>query len=202
MKTFKEYNLKTPDDTYMQECLDFLEFIEICESVDELNEAVDYIQSPLLTEEGGGKIDSILKKVGLHAKKTKPGLIKQFKNAGVGMIKFFVALVKGDTETIKKMANKEIKKEDVIEFLVNLDMATLHLFTGYIHSIEAITGWHIGANLHKKTKEVSQTVVTKIKDAFSFIKAKLASSSAKQAKTVVKAIDKITQKTPNEILNY
>ena len=200
MKTFKEYNSKEINITYMQECLDFLEFVEICESVDELNEAVDYIQSPLIMEEGGGKIDSILKKVGLHAKKTKPGLIKQFKNAGVSMIKFFVALVKGDTATIKKMANKEIKKEDVIEFLMNLDMATLHLFTGYIHAMEAITGWHIGANLHK-TKEITKTVVTKVKDALSFIKNKLSSHSAKQAKTVVKAIDKITQKTPPEILD-
>ena len=198
MKTFKQYT--TANIEHLEEVSNFLDFMTICDSSETVTEAMEYFDNDLLIESDGGKIDSVLKKLGLHAKKTKPGLISQFKNAGKGVLKFLVAAAKGDTSTMKKMAGKEVKKEDVIEFLINLDQATLHLFTGYIHAIEAITGWHLGANTKNSSEKITATV-SKVSDALAYIKNKLITNTEKTAKSVIKAIEKITKITPSHILD-
>ena len=145
MQTFKDYNT-----TKFIECE--LLAITMLENSDDL-----------LVE---GKLDSVLKKAGLSIHKKK-GLIQYLTQAGVVMTKFFVAVLKGDKQTLKKLANTEIKKEEVVNFLLQLDQATLHLITGPIHMKDAITGWHIGADLHT---DISSSVKELIKKAVSTIK--------------------------------
>ncbi len=113
------------------------------------------------------KVKDFLPKLGLHASKAGPGLIGMLKKAGSTMAKFFWYAMKasmGDKEAkqrVKEMANKEIKKEDLINFLLKLDQMTMHLITGPIHMIEALTGWHIGAHIKSDT----QAMMAKTKDA-------------------------------------
>ena len=69
--------------------------------------------------------------------------------------------VKGDEESkikMKEIANKEIKKQDVIDFLLRLDTLSMHLLTGPIHMIDALTGWHISPQIDKVVKDVSHRV--------------------------------------------
>lgn len=106
----------------------------------------------------------------VHIKKGK-GLIQYFKQAGVGMAKLFMATIKGDVDEVKKIA-KSVKATDVMDFLLKLDQATLHLITGPLHSLEAITGWHIWANV-QKAHATAGKVVDKIKDAIKTIKSNI-----------------------------
>jgi len=103
-------------------------------SQDNLNEEV--------LDEG---LKDFLGKIGLQAHKGK-GIIDYLgmftKLAG----KMILAAIKDDKETVKKLA-QEITKEQVLDFLLKLDQATLHLITGPIHFIDAVTGWHIGPAL-------------------------------------------------------
>ena len=58
------------------------------------------------------------------------------------------------SEKVKEIANTQITKEEFIDFVLKLDILTLHLLTGPIHIIEALTGWHVGANISKKASDV------------------------------------------------
>jgi len=90
-------------------------------------------------------------KVGLKIHKSK-GLIDYAMNFAKGAGQMFIAAVKGDKDKIKELANS-ITKEEVIDFLLKLDMATMHLLTGPIHFIDAVTGWDLAVNLKKATKK-------------------------------------------------
>jgi hypothetical protein len=109
----------------------------------------------------------------VHVSKGNRSLIKYFKSAGKGLGKMFIALMKGDVDTVKDIA-KTVKSSDVLDFLLKLDAATLHLITGPIHSLEAITGWHIWANIQKAQKGSSK-LVDKIKNAIKVIKQNIGS---------------------------
>jgi len=102
-----------------------------------------------------------LSKLGLHTKKRK-GLIQYFAQFGTGMAKLFKAAIKKDKAEVKKIMSTEISKEDLIDFILKLDQASLHVLTGPIHTISAITGIHIEANLDK----VSDSVKNIVKDAY------------------------------------
>jgi len=114
-----------------------------------------------------GLLNKGLKKVGLHKHKGK-GIISYIMSAGKGVGKMVLAGIRGDTETVKELA-QSVKKEDVLDFVLKLDMATQHLITGPIHMIDAWTGWHIGANLENVIRG-KDGVVAKIKGAFQTIK--------------------------------
>ena len=106
-----------------------------------------------------------LSKLGLHAKKGK-GLLQYFAQFGSGLVKLIKAAVKRDTKTIKELMNTEIKKEEVIEFVMLLDEATLHILSTPLHFISATTGWHIGADMNKAT----ETTINLVKNAYQNIK--------------------------------
>ena len=163
MKNFSEFTTEKQEqlDEHLVETIKHLIIIQEM-SEEQLNEMFE--DSDDMLSEG---IADILKKSGLHVHKGK-GLIGYLKQAGKGVAQLIVAAVKGDTETIKKIM-KSVKKEDVIDLLLKLDMATLHLITGPIHTIDAITGWHLWANV-QKAAESSKSVIKKIKDALSFVK--------------------------------
>ena len=71
-----------------------------------------------------------------------------------------VAIINKDGEAAKNVL-KGLKKEDVLDFLLNLDMATLHIVSGPIHTIDAITGWHLWANVKDKAKGAKNIFLTK-----------------------------------------
>jgi hypothetical protein len=70
-----------------------------------------------------------------------------------------------NNESKKKMIElaKSVKKEDVLDFLLKLDTLTLHLISGPIHELDAITGTHIWANIKNKAKSVTDAATDAIK---------------------------------------
>lgn len=130
----------------MNSLLELSMFME--QDVNRLDEAFDIAAL-------GKSVDSLMKKAGLHVKRGE-GLIQQSLRGGKVLAKFMWYAIKaaqGDKEAkvkVKEMANSEVKKEDVLSFLLNLDMATAHVFTGPIHFIDAVTGWHIWADVKEK----------------------------------------------------
>ena len=168
-----------------------------------VNEAWDVLNDTLIIENAfSNQLNRVLGKAGLSLHKTKEkGLLSDLMTAGKGMFKFFMAAIKGDTATLKKMANKEISKEELIDFIIKLDTATGHILSGPIHTIHAVTGWHIGANLHHAAHEVKTAVVTKIRDAIDFIKVKLTTATHEKAERMLKAVNKLEDKIDNTLLD-
>lgn len=114
----------------------------------------------------------LLGKLGLKAHKGT-GLIQILGKAGKNMAEmmwYAFQASRGDENAKVKLTEilkKKIKKEDVINFLYQLDMATAHLITGPIHMIDAITGWHIAPNLHKATSttQMIKNAIKELEDA-------------------------------------
>lgn len=191
MQSFKKY-LKDQTNQDTETLMDFILFMEYmesdCKSIDEATE----IKSTLF---------GFLKKGGVHAAKENRGLIEILARAGkhIGLT-FFHAIKasRGNEESKLILKNdllkKKVKKSDVIDVLLKLDTLTMHLFTGPIHIIDALTGWHIAADvvhaghndkdkskddvikrrlevaldtLNNATKNVSKEVAKKV---FSFVK--------------------------------
>lgn len=132
-------------------------------SYGDLNEMIDF-NGDLLNE---GKVHDLLKKAGLHVGKNK-GLISYMRDIGAGVAKIIFAAIKGDKEAIREVM-KTVSKEAVLDFILKLDMATLHIITTPIHTIDAITGWHLWANV-KKAAEGAKGIIVKIKDAINTVK--------------------------------
>jgi hypothetical protein len=125
------------------------------------------INENLLMEDDGGKIGSALKKAGLHVHKTT-GLLGYLKNAGKGIMKLFLAAIKKDKEGVKQVL-KSIRKEDVLDFLLKLDMATLHVISGPLHFIDAVSGYHLWAAVKEKASQgvnIIKQAIDKIKKTY------------------------------------
>lgn len=90
-------------------------------------------------------VNKWLNKVGLKIHKSK-GVIDYLKDFTTGSGKLILAAIKGDSNKVKELL-KSINKEDFMDFLLKLDTLTLHIVTGPIHFIDALTGWDIMANL-------------------------------------------------------
>lgn len=126
--------------------ISLIEISSFIEEYPEMNEAMS---------EWGGKLKSALSKMGLHATKNK-GLIQMIGKASANVSKLlwhaFMATITGKQEhkdKVTEIANKKVTKEDLIDFLIRVDLVTLHVITGPIHIIDALTGWHIGPKLLK-----------------------------------------------------
>lgn len=128
---------------------------------------------------------SLMKASGLHVKKGD-GLVQLAMRSGKLMAQFIwyaIKAAKGDKEAqqkVKEIANTEITKEQVIDFILKLDMATAHVLTTPIHTIEAITGWHIWANVkdkvsggYEKAKEALKNLIDVAKGVEQKIASKL-----------------------------
>lgn len=155
MKSFKNY----VDDQLIEQ--NIIEYLILSEMT--LTEQEE-IFGDVINE---GKLDSLLHKAGLHIHKGK-GLIQYLMSAGKGIGKMVVAAIKGDKEGVKKIA-QSIDKGDVLDFLLKLDTATLHLVTGPLHLIDAVTGWHLWAAVKDKA-EGAKNIIDKIKQALVSVK--------------------------------
>jgi hypothetical protein len=102
-------------------------------------------------------VNDFLSKFGLKFHKEGPGLVDYVVDFVKGTGKIFVAALKGDKEEVKRIASG-ITKERVIDFLLKLDMVTLHILTGPIHAVDAITGWDLWADISKVSKNASNLV--------------------------------------------
>lgn len=203
MKSFSSFNKELDYDILHNSILDIISIRESNET--ELYEAFDLDYDDLINE---GKLTDILNmdvkdvaknldgllskglgKAGLHRHKGK-GLISYVMSAGKGVGKLMLALIKGDVEKVKEIA-KAVKKEDVIDFLLKLDQVTQHLVTGPIHTLDAITGWHIGANLEHAIKG-KDGVIAKIKGAIGTIRSSIGGLVDKARHGIInKGLDKL-----------
>ena len=132
-------------------------------------------------------ISKLLKTAGLHAKQSK-GLIHYLLDAGKGLAQLFIAAIRGDEDKIKEIMS-QVTKEQVLDFLLKIDTATLHLVTGPIHLIDAVTGWHIGPHLKdiaKNADQVAKEVSNALKSLISNVSKLL--PDPKQARIVIQRI--------------
>jgi hypothetical protein len=147
-----------------------VEKFELSDEAISLLELASFIETKTLDE--ALNFGKLLNKLGLKAHKGT-GLIQILGKAGKNMAQmmwYAFQAVKGDEGAKVKLAEilkTKVKKEDVINFLYQLDMATAHLVTGPIHMIDAITGWHIAPNLHKasSTTEIIKKALKELEDA-------------------------------------
>ena len=139
-------------------------------------------------------VSKFLKGIGLHAHKGK-GLIDYITQFTKGIGGLMYAAIRKDTEGMKKIL-KSVKKQDVLHFLLQLDQASLHIVTGPIHFIDAVTGWHIGADLGAlvtKATETAQSLVKSITTAFNKIKDSVINTDLVHDKTERQLLKHITK---------
>ena len=127
----------------MQDKINILMYLSenemINESLDTMNEA-DVVEG----------VNDWLGKIGMKLHKGD-GIIDYVKQFTSGTGKLIIAAVKGDKEEVKKIANT-LERAKVMDFLLKLDMATMHIVTGPIHFVDAVTGWDLMANLKHAAK--------------------------------------------------
>jgi hypothetical protein len=138
--------------------------IEECRKVDEINEGVTDSMSKMIKS-----VKSMLKKkkpeVSKMVEKEK-GLIHYFKDLGVGgsqmMYHAFNAYYNKNNESKQRVKelSKSVKKEHVMDVLLKLDVLSLHLVTGPLHILEAVTGWNILHHIKNKVEPVEKRIKT------------------------------------------
>lgn len=138
MKTFKEFK-KELIISEMEDKVTTL--LWLSENEDILNESLETLNEDELVE----GINDWLGKVGMKLHKGD-GIIDYIKQFTGGAGKLILAAIKGDKKKVKEIADS-LEKEKVVDFLLKLDMATMHVVTGPIHFIDAITGWDLMVNL-------------------------------------------------------
>ena len=149
---------------YLQEenedLLKLIEVIVLIDSLDECNEGmVDDFKT--MMKKLKAKFNDIAKKAGLHIEKSD-GLIQQLIKAGgnVGKLIYYAFMAYYNNDPKMKEKAKEISdsvtKEQIMDFLLKLDTVTLHLLTGPLHTLDALTGLHIWPNIKDKIEPVTK----------------------------------------------
>jgi len=157
--------------------------IYLAENINTLNEAD--------LNEG---LNDWLNKIGLDAKKEK-GLINYFWNFTKGAGKLVLAAIRKDKEEVKNIAST-INQKDCINFILKLDLATLHIITTPLHFIEAVTGWSIEPIVKDKLKSANDKLkiffnaIGTVKDSI----IKLA--NPKKTKSYLKLVGKLQNAVP------
>lgn len=135
-----------------------------------------------------------LNKMGLKVHKGD-GIINYVKQFSTGAGKMILAAIKGDKEEVKKIA-KSLDKAKVMDFILKLDMATMHLITGPIHFVSAVTGWDLESNLQHITK-TSKSVIHQVWDALIHVKNNISKVVKGDHREVIfKHIDNIEKSLP------
>jgi hypothetical protein len=155
-------------------------------------EYTDSMNEELLTE---AKVNDYLAKFGLTIHKKGPGLIDYITDFVKGTGKIFIAALKGDKEEVKKISSN-ITKEHVMDFLLKLDAATLHIITGPVHFIDAVTGWDLWANVEKIAKRAQNTVQDVWKALNTFKDSVIKVFDDHHRKSLLSHIDKIETMIP------
>jgi len=143
---FKTFIKESNESKEIQEKVALL--LYMTENMDMINESYDMenlteAQETLMLE----GIKDWFEKVGLTFEKGD-GIIDYISQFLVGAGKIVLAAIKGDKKKIKEIASG-LKKEKVIDFLLKLDVVSLHIVTEPIHIIDAVTGWDLMADIKK-----------------------------------------------------
>jgi len=157
MKSFVEYNTDELND-HVYAMLEMMVLMEM--DIDDF----DRLDEIAVVNKNVEKLNPYLNKIGLKLAYKKT-LIQYAIDAGVGVIKMLRAGMAGDKEEILRLA-KSVKKEEIANFLLRLDKATLNVIGGTIGRIEAITGWRLIAN----AKQATANAIDLVKKAFSVIR--------------------------------
>jgi hypothetical protein len=171
-------------------------FEQLCESIlitEETQESIlQYIlfnESETFEDLNEGKIDGMLKKLGLHAKKNK-GLIGYVLDSGKTMFNLIKAAAKKDKDKVKEILSTEISQAELTDFILKLDQATLHLISAPVHFIEAVTGWHLSANLTDFTKSTTALIKNAYDTLLKSIKGLINNPEELKLKEISKIINK------------
>jgi len=197
MYTYEKY-LKTNEDISVREdayaLLEFMIFIDKCGD-DSINEAAVEKVASLIKKSGGildKYINPVANKAGINVS-VKKGLVHYLASAGINTAKLIYHAInyyynkdEKSKERIKEII-KSVKKEDLIDFLLKLDTLTLHLITGPIHTIDALTGTHIWANI--KTK--AETMMDKAKKAITYLESLKSDVEGRLKKQIQKYADSL-----------
>ena len=170
--------LKNVIDEDKQKLLEIAYFMSL--TPDRLNEGV------------GDGIMRIAKQAGLHIGSGR-GLIQILAGVGSHISKIIYYAIKANTgdmvarEELKTLLKKRASKEELVDFFLRLDTLTLHALTGPIHIIDAVAGWHIGANLKDMGKNNDQ----RIKDALHGLGNSIGDLPDKLKRKIISNIEKI-----------
>ena len=164
------------DDDLMS-IIETLIIIDECHKIGKLNEGiVDSIAS------AAKRVKEIITKKKPEVSKLidkEKGLVGYMKDLGLGgsqlMYHAFNAYYNKNAESkaMVKELSHSVKKEHVVDILLKLDVLSLHLVTGPLHIIEAVTGWgvmhHIKSKLEPVDKKVTSAIqsLESLKDALS-----------------------------------
>jgi len=169
---YNRYLKRSKSDDYINafRLIEGMAFIEACYD-NTLNEGVVDSTKSFMNKIGeiiDKKVNPVAKKAGLHIE-TKKGLLQYLAAATTSVAKLLYYAVdyyynknKDSKEKMIELA-KSVKKEDIIDFLLKLDTLTLHLISGPIHQLDALTGTHIWANIKSKAKNVTDVAKDAIK---------------------------------------
>jgi len=197
MIKFKEFNENLKNKGLSEEMQDKIALLMyISENEDMINESYDLenlteAQEELIIE----GVNDWLEKVGMKLHKGK-GIIDYLASFTKGAGKLIMAAIKKDKEEVKKIASN-FKKEDVVDFLLKLDMATMHIVTGPIHFIDAVTGWDLMANIKHATESAKDKLklfydaIQKVKDSIQAV------LDGKKKERMLKVADNISYNMPN-----
>ena len=160
------------------------------------------VEAALLAEEELDEkfdIKSVMKKAGLSAERHLggKGLIQILKNTSVHVARAFVLGLKAHVfkkkdakEELKQHLKRKVTRQEIIDFLLRLDQISLHIFTGPIHIIDALTGWELAADLQSSGKDVSGRVKTAI-DSLDNVKLDVGGSRVKRIDKIVLTLKKM-----------
>jgi len=128
-----------------RDTISIIELASFIEDYPEMNEAMS---------DWADKLKTVLDKMGLHATKGNTGLLQMIGKASARISKLlwhaFMATTTGKQEhkdKVIEISKQEVSKEDLMNFLMKIDLLTLHVISGPIHIIDALTGWHIGPKI-------------------------------------------------------
>lgn len=152
----------------------YIEEEQLKKDIVNLVEIVEFFNDYNVINEGiSDKIKTTLKKLGIHADPSGAGVIQTIMKGGklIGQL-FWYAMkaMKGDREArerVREIANTEITKEQLMDFILRLDGLTLHILTGPLHMIDALTGWHISLQTKRKASnavERAKRVINHLSD--------------------------------------
>jgi hypothetical protein len=183
MQSLKEHIYITEQKEAIVSLLEFIVFMEDGESL-------------ILSEARGETVKAGLTKVAgklgisAHGRKNLLKLIASVgKNTGLALVYAVRSHMgqEGAKEKLENILKTANIKSELTDLMLRLDTLTLHLLTGPLHIIDAITGWHLGADIQDKTK----TPNTHVKSALDTILKAASRIKDKPRKTLNRSIEKI-----------
>lgn len=161
MKSFRQHLNKENIDPELVE--NIKELLFLYDHGDEIIAEGYFDNDSNVLSEGIAK--NALGKLGIKREK---GLFSYLRSAGKGVAQLVTAAVKGDKEAAKDVI-KSVKREDMLDFFLKLDLGFGHVLSAPIHAIDAWTGWEIWKALEARAKGV-KVVGQKLVDAITTVK--------------------------------